>query len=404
MALTNKSIDELVTEMVDTYDELLKENNPSKPTRVWRNKNNKLYMVFISIGAAFSHILNAILALRNRFNPLHCDESDLQSTAYMVGTHPQLGAGSILNITITNKSTTEQRVFTAGVYNYMSVSGMLFSFQQLNDYLFDPGEVIQLAAISRERGSYHVTQISNIKLFRNDGQSIDSVFVFSCADNNGQLGYPDEDTFAFRQRILNDGNRQDHIKELELKIRNLPNIFECNLIYNQDVQPSEYDGITLMPMELLVTITGVPTDEIAALVVEDVIYMTHKVDDDKVVYYESMYYINGKVPVYFKYHDTTDFTLEITYQYDQQKIKSDQVEVIINALLDRYVHAVTHVDTINEQTFYSLLGKLDLPNTKVLDVDIMVSDEQVPYLTIPKTRLPHLTGVTFHPVEIEENV
>jgi hypothetical protein len=286
----------------------------------------------------------------------------------------------------------------------MSVSGMLFSFQQLNDYLFDPGEIIQLAAISRDRGSFHVTQISNIKLFRNDGHSIDSVFAFSCADNTGQLGYPDEDMSDFRQRLLNDGNRQDHIKELELKIRNLPNIFECNLVYNQDVQPSEYDGITLLPMELLVIITGAPTDEIARLVVEDVIYMTHQVDEDNVVYYESMYYINGKVPVYYKYHDTTDFTLEITYQYDQQKLKSEQVEAVINALLDRYTHAVIHIDTINEQTFYSLLGKLDLPNTKVLDIDILVSGEQVPYLTVPKTRLPRLTGVTFHPVEIEENI
>jgi hypothetical protein len=404
MALINKSADELVTEMVDTYDGLLKENDPSKPIRVWRNKNNKLYMVFISIGAAFSHVLDAILALRNRFNPLHCDDSDLQSTALMVGTHPRLGAGSILNITIKNKSTTEQKMFTAGVYNYMSVSGMLFYFQQLNDYLFDPNEIVQLSAISRERGGFHVMQISSIKLFRNDGQPIDSTFVFSCADNNGQLGYPDEDAFAFRQRLLNDGNRQDHIEELELKIRNLPNIFECNLIYNQDVQPSEYDGITLLPMELLVIITGVPTDEMAKLVVEDVIYTTHQVDEDKVVYYESMYYINGKVPVYYKNHDTTDFALEITYQYDQQKLKSEQVETVINALLDRYVHAVTHVDTINEEIFYSLLGKLDLPNTKVLDIDIIVSGEQVPYLPVPRTRLPHLTGVTFYPVEIEGNV
>jgi hypothetical protein len=404
MALTNKSADELVAEMTDTYDGLLKENNPSRPIRVWRNKNNKLYMIFISIGAAFSHILDAVLALRNRFNPMHCDDSDLQSTALMVGTHPQLGAGSILNITVTNKSTAEQKMFAAGVYNYMSVSGMLFSFQQRNDYLFDPNETLQLAAISRERGSFHVAQMANIKLFRDDGQPVDRSFAFSCIDNNGQLGYPDEDTFAFRQRILNDGNRQDHIKELELKIRNLPNIFECNLIYNQYVQTSEYDGIILMPMELLVVITGVPTDEIARLVVEDVIYMTHMVDEDNIVYYESTYYINGKVPVYYKYHDTTDFTLEITYRYDRQKLKNTQVEAVINTLLDRYVHAVTHVDTINEQLFYSLLGNLDLPDTKVLDINIMVSGEQVPYVTVPKTRLPHLTGVAFYPVEMEENV
>jgi hypothetical protein len=404
MALLHKSTDELVTEMVDTYDGLLKENNPSKPIRVWRNKNNKLYMVFIAMGAGFSHILDAALALRNRFNPLHCDDSDLQSTALMVGTSPQLGSGSILSITVMNKSTTEQKMFPAGIYNYMSVSGMLFYFHRPNDYLFDPGEAIRLSAISRERGSFHVTQISNIKLFRSDGQAVDSVFAFSCADNSGQLGYPDEDMFAFRQRILSDGNRQDHIKELELKIRNLPNIFECNLIYNQNVQPLEYDGITLSPMEMLVVITGVPTDEMARLVVEDVIYMTHQVDEDNVVYYENMCYINGRVPVYYTGHTTTDFALEITYRYDQQKLKSEQVENVINELLDRYVHAVTHVDVINEQTFYALLGNLDLPNTVVLDIDVLVSGEQVPYVMVPKTRLPHLTGVTFHPVELGENV
>jgi hypothetical protein len=399
MALTTKSTDEIVTEIADTYDALLKDNHPSKPTRMWRNKNNKLYLVFISVAAGISHILDAILALRNRFNPLHCDDSDLYSTAFMVGTYPQSGAGSILCITIMNKNGTENKTFAAGIYNYTSVSGMVFSFQQANDYVFEPNEKKEVFAISRQLGDFHVSQIASIKLFREDGKNIDNFFAFSCADNNGQLGYPNEDAWAFRQRLLNDADRQDHIKELELKIKNLPNIFECNLVYNQDIQPHDYDGVILAPMELLVIITGVPTDEIAHLVVKDVVYMTHQVDPDQVVYHENEYYINGRVPVYYKYHDTTDFTLDITYRYDPQKLKDIQVETVINALLDRYTHAVTHVDIINEQTFYKLLGQLDLPNTSVLDIDIMVEGIQVPYLNIPKTRIPHLAGVTFYPVE-----
>jgi hypothetical protein len=403
MALTVKSLDEITNEMVDVYDTMLQEA-ARKPVRVWRNNNNKLYLIFRGIAAGFKVILDAILSLRGRFDPLHSDSADLYTTCKLVGTKLKEGTGSMVSITIANRSVSEAKMFYAGVYSYNSISGMVFSFELPDDYLFDPGEKRIISAISREKGIYRVEDNADIKIVREDSAAIDAVFAFSCTDNIGQLGYPDEDTLAFRQRILNDGNRQDHIKELELKIRNLPNIFECNLVYNQDVQPLEYDGITLWPMELLVIITGVPTDEMARLVVEDVIYMTHQVDENNVVYYKSMCYINGRVPVYYKYHDTRDFSLDITYQYDQQKLKSEQVETVINALLDRYAHAVTYVDMIGEQTFYSLLGNLNLPNTKVLDIDIMVSGEQAPYLAIPRTRLPHLTGVTFHPVEIEENV
>jgi hypothetical protein len=399
MALRTKSIDEETAELADIYDGLI------APKKIWRNHNNKLYLILRAYAAGKIGLNDAALALRNRFDPLYCDDVDLYSTAKLVGTDFKKGAGSLLRIAILNKDTEEQKTLVAGTYNYQSADGTVFSFEIAGDYAFDPEETKTVSAISKYKGSYEVKANAGIKLYRSDSKAIDRAFEFSCEDNSGQLGYPDEDAFSFRTRILNDADRQDHIKELELAIRNLPNIFECNLIFNGKTEPAEYDGVTLQAKELLITITGAPVDEIARLVVEEVCYATHKINDEQVVYYENPLYAGGKYPVYFKYHDKADFSLSIVYQYDSAKLKPQQVEDAIKALFKPYTQAVTHVDTFSEETAYNVLASLNMPNVKILDADILDSGgEGVPYIRIPATRLPHLTGITFTPVNIGTTV
>jgi hypothetical protein len=394
MALRLKSIDEETTELADVYDGLI------APKKIWRNHNNKLYLILRAYAAGKVGLNDAALALRSRFDPLYCDENDLYSTAKLLGTNPREGTGSILRVTVSNKDTEEQKTLAAGVYNYQSTTGMVFSFEVANDCIFDPEETKVVSAISQAKGSYAVGANAGIKLYRSDGAAIDGAFAFSCEDNAGQLGYPDENAFDFRTRILNDGDRQDHIKELELAIRNLPNIFECNLTFNGGTEPVEYDGITLLPRELLITITGVPTGKIAELVAEEVCYATHKINDAQVVYYENPLYVNGRYPVYFKYHDRTDFSLAVTYQYDSMKLKTDQVEAAIHTLFKPYAGMVTHIDTFSEETAYKTLSALNLPNVKILDADVIDSGgEAVPYVRIPVTRLPRLTGIAFTPID-----
>jgi hypothetical protein len=289
----------------------------------------------------------------------------------------------------------------AGTYQYTSVSGMIFSFALAEDLLIAGAATHLLAAISEAKGSFPVSDNSSITIARADGADIDPAFTFSCADNVAQLGYEDEDNFTFRQRILNDTTRQDHIKELELKIGNLPNIFECNLVLNQGVAAETYDGITINPLELLISITGVPTDEVARLVATDVLYATHIVDPDDVVYYYNDRYVGGKYPVYFKYHDKTDFQLSVTYQYDETKIQEAQVESAITALLYPYSHAVRHVDIITEDTINTALKNLNLPSVIILNVDVLNSSgTEIQYLRIPKTRIPNMTAITFDAVEV----
>jgi hypothetical protein len=394
MALRTKSIDEETTELADVYDGLI------APKKLWRNHNNKLYLILRAYAAGKVGLNAVALGLRSRFDPLYCDDLDLYSTARLVGTDFKEGTGSLLHITILNKDTEEHKIFAAGVYNYQSTTGMVFSFEVANDYSFDPDEAKIVSAISQAKGNYEVGANADIKLYRSDGTAIDGAFAFSCEDNSGYLGYPDEDASDFRTRILNDADRQDHIKELELAIRNLPNIFECNLMFNGGTEPTSYDGITLLPRELLITITGVPTGKLAEIVAEEVCYATHKINDEQVVYYENPLYVNGKYPVYFKYHEATNFSLSITYQYDSTKLKAIQIEDGIKALFKPYTKMVTHIDTFSEETAYKTLSALNLPNVKILDADVLNSSgEAVPYIRIPMTRLPHLTGIVFIPID-----
>jgi hypothetical protein len=387
-----KSLDEEITDIVDDFDAAI------APKRVWRNNNNKLYLALKSIAKGYNNLRAVVLSLKNRLDPHYCEDSDLYSTALLVGTTPRAGAGSLLRITITNRDTAEAKTLAAGTYRYLSTSGTAFHFELATDVLFASAEARTLSAISEVKGAFAVSENSRILVTRTDQAAIDPGFTFSCYDNTAQLGYEDETAFDFRQRILTDGDRQDQLKELEHAIRNLPNIFECNLMLNAGREPLEYDGIMLDPLELLVTITGAPTAQIADLVAQGCLYATHKVDDSLVLYHENLLYLGGKYPVYYRFHDTTDFTLEITYQFDRQKFKQEQVEEAIAFLLDRYTHAVQHVDTVTEQHIYDRLKELNMPNVVIMDVNILSGGEQVPYLTVPITRLPHLTGVTYNAI------
>jgi hypothetical protein len=395
MELEPKSLDEITFEICDVYDSFI------APKRIWRDNNNKLYLFFRACAAGVKAVLSAVLALKSRFDPMRCSDSDLYSTAKMVGTEPMQGSGSALRVTIANTHPADAKTLAAGTYNYVSVSGMVFSFVLLSDVAFASGSFNVATAVSREKGSYQVGNNSSIKVVRSDGFPIDNSFAFSCEDNSSYLGHPDEDALAFRKRLISDAGRQDHIKELEIKIKNLPSIFECGLKFNPDTMPVEYDGVTLAPLELLITITGVPTDEMAALVVEQMAYSTHQVDPANVVHYHSDMYVNGKYPVYFRYHAHTDFALVVTYQYSSRKLRKEQVEAELNRLLNVYKNSITHVDLVTEADIYSRLAVSGLPGVTVLDVNIMQNGEQQSYLSIPVTRVPNLTGVTYLTVDLD---
>jgi len=400
--LVYKSLDEITADLVDNYDSLLLETT-HKPLKVWRNNNNKLYLVFRSIAKGFKLILDAAIALRSRFDPASCEATDLYSISRWTGTQQKEGKGSMAHVTIVNTSD-EQTTLPPGEYNFSSVSGMVFYFTLEFGITFEPEESRVISALSKQKGVHPVDDNQNIIVTQADGSSVNPFFVFSCANNSDRLGYPDETETEFRRRLLSDTNRQDHIRELELKIRNLPNIFECDLVFNPGTASAVYDGVTVGPHELLITITGEPTNAIARLVAEEVIYATCCVDPDNVVYYENSLYINGRYPVYYRYHGRIDFSLEILYRYDSGKIQPLTIEEVIDSILRPLGSPITRYEMISEALIHKLLQDISLPSVSLLDIKLKENDVCVPYIDIPKTRLPRLTGIEYSAEDTEASV
>jgi hypothetical protein len=324
----------------------------------------------------------------------------------MVGTDFKQGTGSLLTITITNTSLEELQSLEAGTYQYTSASGMIFSFMLPNDILLEPEGSWTAVAVSAQKGAYRVYENADIRLLRTDGRAINSFLLFSCADNMASLGYEDENSLEFRQRILTDAERQDNIRELELAIRNLPSIFECTLKYNETEELVEFDGVELEPYQMLVVLTGSPTNEVADKFVKGTLYHTKAVDLPGIaggtVYHEDPHYINGRYPVHFIYHQKTNFQLQVEYQYDSVKLKGTQVEKQLDTALNIYRNAVQHTDMLTEDDVYIVLRSVVLPDVRILNVRILQDGENVPYINIPSTRIYNLTAVTFDGKDVSE--
>jgi hypothetical protein len=156
-----------------------------------------------------------------------------------------------------------------------------------------------------------------------------------------------------------------------------------------------YDGISLNPYQLLIVITGSPGADLAELVASSTIYLTKMVDPDDVVFYADSHYIGGGYPVYFARHQGKDFALNITYQFDSTKILQINAETAMNTALNAYRNSSRHVAMLTENDVYALLNDLGLTSVKILNVDILVSAVEVPYLVVEGTRVLNLTGEAF---------
>lgn len=388
MALFSKSIDEILTLIADAYDALI------APKRIFRDNNNKWWLGFRAIAAGYSVIQDSALALNSQFDPALCPEENLVSTGKMMGTKQYLGAGSLLRIIATNNDTSNAKTLYEGTYAYTSLSGEVFSFELALDTVIAALGASTFVAISAHKGSFQVADIASITVSRPDLATIDPAFTFACINNAGTQGYPDEDLFAFRQRMLTDTSRQDIIAEMELAIRNLPNILECDIVFNATAGSTTYDGITLEPYQILIMLTGSPTSEVALEVVSRTAFHTYMDDPAKVVYFTDPHYIGGAYPVYYKNHLYSNFTINLDYRYDSTKILKTNADAAIQAALAVYSNASQRIPTLTEDMVYSVVKALALPSVQVLNVDLLVGGVAQPYIDFLSTRLPNMTSAT----------
>lgn len=389
MAVEDYSLDEILTIIEDAFDSTV------SPKKIFRDDNNKMHLMYKGDAAGLQLINKMVLSLKRRFDPQYCPDSDLPSTARMAGTKFLPAKASLVQITVSNTSNVEDVVLAAGVYLYPSATGEIFTFTIGTDTLLSATEARAYSAVSQNTGSFPVSTNTTVMVKREDSATIDSNLVFSTEENSSYLGYAAETIYEFRKRMLTDANRQDEIVQIENDIKALTNIFECNCVFNALTEPKDYDGITLGTHELLVVITGSANDELADVVAKHTVHKTHIVDPLNVVYHNDDMYVGGRYPVYFMHHLTTDYELIVSYNYDSTKLKTAQIEAAFNTLLARYKNTNRHVDTVTEYDVYSRLNEALLANVSILNVNLLVGGVEVPYVSVPKTRLPRLTTVTY---------
>lgn len=394
MAIEAKTIDEETTGLCDSFDADI------APKSIYRNNNNKLYLVLKSIGAGFSKIRDVVLALKYRFDPRYCSDDDLESTMLIVGTKRISGKVSVVRIICYNTDLSVTYKLPAGTYQYTSADGVLFSYVLTAETPVAPQGYVVMVLASAENGAFPVAGETNAGVITAEGYEIPPAFSFEALANTTTLGRKEETLFEARNRILTDTKRQDSLKELEAELNALPTVYACNLLFNPtEENVTLEDGSVLAPYELLVMITGSATPEMAEIILSHEIYKTHMVTAEQVVWYNNPLFVGGRYPVYYTNHAKRRFWLTIYYSYDSG-VKTDAlVEAAFNELLAKYRVMTEHVSAITEPMIYKTLQDHGIDGVTLLKVYLQdMQDGQlvsVPYIQVPRLMVPELADVAF---------
>ncbi len=395
MAIELKTLDEEVQDLVDTFDSLI------TPKRVWRNNNNKLYLIFRSIAAGFSKIREIVLSTKYRFDPLYCSDDDLESAMRITGEQRIPAKQSVLRITAFNTDAEESAVLKAGEYSFTSAQGQPFLYTMFTDTVIGPNDFTLLLFVSRDVGKHSVQGEVGARVVRTDSAPISEFFRFEAMENSESLGRPAESFVDIRERILSDTSRQDSIRELELAINALPTIFTCNLIFNPSDAHNAVleDGTVIEPKKLLIVITGVPGMDLAELVLAKTVYATQMVEQQNMLFYPHELFAGGGYPVYYTYHTKIRFYVTVYYAFSEEKLLQEEVESAFSQMLLPYRSMIKHIPEINEAMLYESLTKTALAGVQLKKVYLQTMKdgqlETAVTIKIPRLSLPELVDITY---------
>lgn len=392
---------EEITSLVDTFDSSI------APQKVFRNNNNKLYLILKAFAAGLNKMRNVVLALKYKFDPRYCSEDDLLSTMKIVGETIVGGKSSIMRAVATNTNEEVSVVFFAGEYVYISADGQPFRCSIPADMTIAPLDFEVLLFTSQDFGSWIVQGERSALISASDGSEISQYIEFEVLDNKDSLGRNAESMAEVRQRLLTDTTRQDSLRELELALQALPSIFACNVIFNpaNSGNVTLEDGTVLLPKELLLVVTGAPDADFAETVCSKTFYKTHMNTPEEVVYYHNDLLVGGKYPVYFMYHKKKQFYLTINYKYSVEENSQRNIENQMNDILREYRYATQHISAITEPLLYKEFDAHTITSVEIKKIYIQEMHNgaliSVAQVDVPKLMIPELAGVTFIAEELD---
>lgn len=381
-----KTFDTILAGMCDSFDALI------SPKVISRSNTNIIYLILKAIAKGFEIINNVCVVLSNKFDPASCSSEDLESVAYLVGTDRLQGSGSGLHILIHNNSDSTVTILQ-GTYTYELDADTIFSFEILENTEIEAGSYITVIAMSETIGSYPVTAQDEITVTAD--VSVPDGVTFSCTDNSSLLGTSAESDLAFRKRILEGYDNQDSIIELQSELKNLPYLFDCCVKYNNTLVSVDYDGITVPPFTALIFYSGSPKNEIAEVIASRILCPTVQTEDSVAVEYDNETFINGKHVFYITPFGKADFAVDVIYKVNALYISQEEAESTIRtALINSFVSEV-HKDYVKEDDVYNVIEELNITGVEVLSINLKQNGEAVNYVTVPASKVPHLTEVTF---------
>lgn len=384
-----KTFDTILTQICDNYDSLI------SPRKIARSNNNIIYLIFKAISKGYETINNVCVVSSRKFDPEKCSDEDLVSVAKLVGTEKLLGSASGLRITVTNTTALEVALLK-GTYTYALDEDTIFEFEVINDTPVTNSNPITYIAMSQKVGSFPVTEQPSITV--ESTVAIDSNLSFSCEDNSAILGIPEESNFDFRNRILTDTSRQSAIEELQLKIRNLPYIFDCKIKYNNTSSSIVEDGVTIKPYTIAIFYSGEAKQEIAQVVASSVMLQTATSDTSIALTYNNDIFVGGTFAVNIIPFKTTDYSVNIIYKINELYTSQYDTEVFIKNELLKKFKALVHSDFITEDDYYNYLDSLNLEGVTILGINLKKASVETDYIEVPISRVPNLTEVTFEKV------
>ena len=412
MADINSSLDEILTELGDTFDADI----AASQRKIVRSTANKIWLMLRAFARGLYGVYQVVAALRYRFDPLYCTDEELESTMRITGTARRPGKASLLTVIIWNNHATEPKILLAGVYTYVSSNSITFTLD-LQDNLTIPANSFMKRDFFSSLGgapyigSFPVSENSNITVTPADGIVIDPELSFDCEDNEAQLGYPEETLYEVRQRLLTDNQRQEILHILEERLRDLPNIYECTVIGNNGLTPisSPYlkdDGLTyvpILPQSVMVILTGSPTSDFALQFLSLCPFVTtipEGVADYGSVYYPSDIYVDGHFPVHYLKHRIELFDIVIKYGYSSRHVATISVESALRELLLPLKASTRFKELISTEDVSALLSEYQNPSVKILSISFTYGGSTVNYIRFNKTQIARLNNISFQQVNL----
>lgn len=381
------TFNEILTKLCDDFDELI------IPRKIARSNTNIIYLLFKAIAKGYEVINNVCVVLSNKFDPAKCSDEDLVSIASLVGTERLEGSASGLEIIIHNDGNVPITL-SSGMYTYQLDEDVSFQFELTEDTEIDNGDSLSVIAMSENIGSYPVTAQSEIKVTSGD-TVIPTDIKFSCLDNSELLGTPAETDLAFRERILTDVTRQNTIKELELKLKNLPYLYDAKIIFNDTAEPVVVGSYTLPPFYMLIFFSGSVRSEIAEVVAEGAIYPTLETNDSIELKYFSDVFASGYYSVFVLPFERLNYVIDVDCDVDTTYISLEKAHSEIEAFLESNFRAQIHKDYVKEEDIYNKLKELNVSGINILNIEIKYNNAVVPYIAVPPSAIPYLQDVTF---------